>query len=178
MFCKVLSADHGNGNQMASQRTGNLLQYWTSRWDYCVFNHVGHKKIPHDPTPIQIRDAEIWTDLDTAFINNAEGEDTVLMWIKHLFLGFIGLASQCRIWQEPLHFIHVGLIGVIAEWMICKMQPGGKYHSFLKIWFVLGRIFGTIISVFTDISLPVRHWQMYPCIWFLCRYFCGMLFIH
>ena len=35
-FCKVLSADHGNGIKW-HHRTGNLLQYWTSRWDYCVF---------------------------------------------------------------------------------------------------------------------------------------------
>ena len=36
------------------------------------FNHVGHKKITHDPTPIQIEMRKYETDLDTAFINNAE----------------------------------------------------------------------------------------------------------
>lgn len=36
------------------------------------FNHVGHKKIMHDPTPIQIEMRKYETDLDTAFINNAE----------------------------------------------------------------------------------------------------------
>lgn len=71
MFCKVLSADHGNGIEW-HHRTGNLLQYWTCCWDYCVFNHVGHKKITHDPTPIQIEMRKYETDLDTAFINNAE----------------------------------------------------------------------------------------------------------
>ena len=36
------------------------------------FNHVGHKKITHDPTLIQIEMRKYETDLDTAFINNAE----------------------------------------------------------------------------------------------------------
>ena len=36
------------------------------------FNHVGHKKITQDPTPIQIEMRKYETDLDTAFINNAE----------------------------------------------------------------------------------------------------------
>ena len=36
------------------------------------FNHVGHKKITHDPTQIQIEMRIYETDLDTAFINNAE----------------------------------------------------------------------------------------------------------
>lgn len=36
------------------------------------FNHVGHKKITHDLTPIQIEMRKYETDLDTAFINNAE----------------------------------------------------------------------------------------------------------
>ena len=36
------------------------------------FNHVGHKKITHDPTQIQIEMRKYETDLDTAFINNAE----------------------------------------------------------------------------------------------------------
>lgn len=36
------------------------------------FNHIGHKKITHDPTPIQIEMRKYENDLDTAFINNAE----------------------------------------------------------------------------------------------------------
>ena len=36
------------------------------------FNHVGRKKITPDPTPIQIEMRKYETDLDTAFINNAE----------------------------------------------------------------------------------------------------------
>ena len=34
------TADHGNGIKW-HHRTGNLLQYWTSRWDYCVFQPCG-----------------------------------------------------------------------------------------------------------------------------------------
>ena len=36
------------------------------------FSHVGHEKITHDPPPIQIEMRKYETDLDTAFINNAE----------------------------------------------------------------------------------------------------------
>ena len=35
------------------------------------FNHVGRKKITHDPTPIQIEMRKYEKDLDTAFIENA-----------------------------------------------------------------------------------------------------------
>lgn len=36
------------------------------------FNHVGHKKITPDPTPIQVEMRKYETDIDTAFIENAE----------------------------------------------------------------------------------------------------------
>lgn len=36
------------------------------------FNHVGHKKITPDPTPIQVEMRKYEKDIDTAFINNAE----------------------------------------------------------------------------------------------------------
>lgn len=49
------------------------------------------------------------------------------MWIKHLFLGFIGLASGVGVAAGTFAFIIV--IGVVPR-MNCKMQPGGKYHSF------------------------------------------------
>ena len=39
------------------------------------FNHVGRKKITHDPTPIQIEMRKYESDLDTAFIENAERKD-------------------------------------------------------------------------------------------------------
>ena len=35
------------------------------------FNHVGHKKITHDPTPIQIEMRKYENDIDTTFIDNA-----------------------------------------------------------------------------------------------------------
>lgn len=36
------------------------------------FNHVGHKKITPDPTPIQVEMRKYENDIDTAFIDNAE----------------------------------------------------------------------------------------------------------
>lgn len=36
------------------------------------FNHVGHKKITPDPTPIQVEMRKYEKDIDTAFIENAE----------------------------------------------------------------------------------------------------------
>ena len=36
------------------------------------FNHVGHKKITPDPTPIQVEMRKYEQDVDTAFIENAE----------------------------------------------------------------------------------------------------------
>lgn len=35
------------------------------------FNHVGRKKITHDPTPIQVEMRKYETDIDTTFIDNA-----------------------------------------------------------------------------------------------------------
>lgn len=35
------------------------------------FNHVGKKKITHDPTPLQVEMRKYETDIDTAFIDNA-----------------------------------------------------------------------------------------------------------
>ena len=36
------------------------------------FNHIGHKKITPDPTPIQVEMRKYENDIDTAFIENAE----------------------------------------------------------------------------------------------------------
>ena len=49
-------------------------------FSYCIglalgiiifFNHVGHKKITHDPTPIQVEMRKYENDIDTTFIENA-----------------------------------------------------------------------------------------------------------
>ena len=90
------------------------------------------------------------------------------MWIKHLFLGFIGLASGVGVAAGTFAFIIV--IGVVPR-MIAKCNRAENIILFENM-IVLGGIFGTIMSVFTDISLPVGHWLLY--VWFLCRYFCGM----
>ncbi len=38
---------------------------------FLFFNHVGKKKITHDPTPIQVEMRKYETDIDTTFIDNA-----------------------------------------------------------------------------------------------------------
>ncbi len=38
---------------------------------FIFFNHVGRKKITHDPTPIQVEMRKYETDIDTTFIDNA-----------------------------------------------------------------------------------------------------------
>ena len=73
------------------------------------------------------------------------------MWIKHLFLGFIGLASGVGVAAGTFAFIIV--IGVVPR-MIAKCNRAESTILFENM-IVLGGIFGTIMSVFTDISLPV-----------------------
>lgn len=79
------------------------------------------------------------------------------MWIKHLFLGFIGLASGVGVAAGTFAFIIV--IGVVPR-MIAKCNRAENIILFENM-IVLGGIFGTIMSVFTDISLPVGHWLLY-----------------
>lgn len=79
------------------------------------------------------------------------------MWIKHLFLGFIGLASGVGVAAGTFAFIIV--IGVVPR-MIAKCNRAESTILFENM-IVLGGIFGTIMSVFTDISLPVGHWLLY-----------------
>ena len=79
------------------------------------------------------------------------------MWIKHLFLGFIGLASGVGVAAGTFAFIIV--IGVVPR-MIAKCNRAENTILFENM-IVLGGIFGTIMSVFTDISLPVGHWLLY-----------------
>ena len=76
----------------------------------------------------------------------------VLMWIKHLFLGFIGLASGVGVAAGTFAFIIV--IGVVPR-MIAKCNRAENTILFENM-IVLGGIFGTIMSVFTDIS-PVSY---------------------
>ena len=78
------------------------------------------------------------------------------MWIKHLFLGFIGLASGVGVAAGTFAFIIV--IGVVPR-MIAKCNRAENTILFENM-IVLGGIFGTIMSVFTDISLPVGHWLL------------------
>lgn len=70
------------------------------------------------------------------------------MWIKHLFLGFIGLASGVGVAAGTFAFIIV--IGVVPR-MIAKCNRAENTILFENM-IVLGGIFGTIMSVFTDIT--------------------------
>ena len=90
------------------------------------------------------------------------------MWIKHLFLGFIGLASGVGVAAGTFAFIIV--IGVVPR-MIAKCNRAESTILFENM-IVLGGIFGTIMSVFT--YQPSGRALALVCIWFLCRYFCGM----
>ena len=67
------------------------------------------------------------------------------MWIKHLFLGFIGLASGVGVAAGTFAFIIV--IGVVPR-MIAKCNRAENTILFENM-IVLGGIFGTIMSVFT-----------------------------
>lgn len=84
-------------------------------------------------------------------------EDTVLMWIKHLFLGFIGLASGVGVAAGTFAFIIV--IGVVPR-MIAKCNRAENTLLFENM-IVLGGIFGTVLSVFTNLMFPVGHWLLY-----------------
>ena len=72
------------------------------------------------------------------------------MWIKHLFLGFIGLASGVGVAAGTFAFIIV--IGVVPR-MIAKCnraentilyryQPSGRALAFVCIWFLCGHFCG------------------------------------
>lgn len=85
------------------------------------------------------------------------------MWIEHVFLGFIGLASGLAV---------AG--GTFALLVSLKIIPRliGKSHLASKVLLVenliaLGGICGTIFAVFPMIRFPIGHW-------FLALYgFCG-----
>ena len=82
------------------------------------------------------------------------------MWIKHLFLGFIGLASGVGVAAGTFAFIIV--IGVVPR-MIAKCNRAENTILFENM-IVLGGIFGTIMSVFTEIlnTFPIifRRFQI------------------
>ena len=56
-------------------------------------------------------------------------------------------------------FAFIIVIGVVPR-MIAKCNRAENTILFENM-IVLGGIFGTIMSVFTDISLPVGHWLLY-----------------
>lgn len=76
------------------------------------------------------------------------------MWIRHLFLGFIGLAAGGAVAAGTFAFIIV--IGVVPR-MIAKCSLA-KHTVLFENMIVLGGIAGNLVSVFTDIPIPVGHW--------------------
>lgn len=76
------------------------------------------------------------------------------MWIRHLFLGFIGLAAGGAVAAGTFAFIIV--IGVVPR-MIAKCSLA-KHTVLFENMIVLGGIVGNLVSVFTDIPIPVGHW--------------------
>lgn len=73
------------------------------------------------------------------------------MWIRHLFLGFIGLAAGCAVAAGTFAFIIV--IGVVPR-MIAKCNLA-KHTVLFENMIVFGGIVGNLISVFTGLPLPL-----------------------
>lgn len=80
-----------------------------------------------------------------------EERDTVSMWIRHLFLGFIGLAAGGAVAAGTFAFIIV--IGVVPR-MIAKCNLA-KHTVLFENMIVFGGIAGNLISVFTGLPLPL-----------------------
>lgn len=79
------------------------------------------------------------------------------MWIRHLFLGFIGLASGIAVAAGTFAFIIV--IGVVPR-MIAKCNRAADTLLFENM-IILGGIFGSIVSVFTGMPIPLGRWLLY-----------------
>lgn len=76
------------------------------------------------------------------------------MWIKHLFLGFTGLAAGFGVAAGTFAFIIV--IGVVPR-MIAKTNCAA--HTLLfETMIVLGGVIGTVLSVFPGLPLPAGRW--------------------
>lgn len=73
------------------------------------------------------------------------------MWIRHLFLGFTGLAAGSAVAAGTFAFIIV--IGVVPR-MIAKCNLA-KYTVLFENMIVFGGIAGNLISVFTGLPLPL-----------------------
>lgn len=73
------------------------------------------------------------------------------MYIKHIFLGFCGLAAGAAVSAGTFAFLIV--IGVIPR-MIGKCNRAAETLHFENA-IICGGIFGTLMSVFPQISLPL-----------------------
>lgn len=79
------------------------------------------------------------------------------MWIRHFFLGFAGFAGGIAVAAGTFAFIIV--IGVVPR-MIAKCNLA-KDTLLFEDMIVLGGIFGTVVSVFTGLPLPIGRWILY-----------------
>ncbi|MCI8876819.1 MAG: stage V sporulation protein AB [Lachnospiraceae bacterium] len=76
------------------------------------------------------------------------------MWINHIFLAFVGLASGLA--------VAGGTFALIVSLKIIPRIVGKGHLASRTVWFenmiVLGGIWGTIFAVFPMIRFPVGHW--------------------
>ena len=80
----------------------------------------------------------------------------MLMWIKHLFLGVIGLISGGAIAAGTFAFVMI--IGVVPRLI-------GKAHKAAgTMWFenciIAGAILGCVVSTFPEIPIPFGHMML------------------
>lgn len=78
------------------------------------------------------------------------------MWIRHVFLGFIGLAAGGAVAAGTFAFIIV--IGIVPR-MIAKSNLAKETLLFENM-IVSGGILGCIVSVFTGWRIPIGRWLL------------------
>lgn len=72
------------------------------------------------------------------------------MWVRHLFLGFLGLTSGLAVAGGTFAFINA--ISVVPR--IIGMSRTAKQVLIYENMIILGGILGNIVTVFTDLAIP------------------------
>lgn len=75
------------------------------------------------------------------------------MWIKHVFLGFIGLA--CGLSVASGSFAIAVKLGVIPQ-MASKSKTAKRVMTYENAT-ILGGILGNIVSIFSQLKIPMGH---------------------
>ncbi len=75
------------------------------------------------------------------------------MWIKHVFLGFIGLA--CGLSVASGSFAIAVKLGVIPQ-MASKSKTAKRVMTYENAT-ILGGILGNIVSIFAQLKIPMGH---------------------